>query len=75
MSGWRVVLWRCADQLLAAVLRDLDELVVDVEDVALLVGLRHDAGEVHDVGADLQLGLHLVQPAPASGLGATRALR
>ncbi len=68
---------RRADQLVAAVLRDLDELVVDVEDVALLVGLRDDAGDVHDVGAHLQLGLDVGQACLASaaelGLGGRAA--
>ena len=53
---------RLADQFVAAVFRHLDELLVDRDDVALLVGLRHDAGDVHDVGAHLELGFELLDP-------------
>ena len=53
---------RRTDQLPAVVLGDLDELVVDAEDVALLVSLGDDARDIHDVGANLQLGLDRVEP-------------
>ena len=56
MAG-RVV--RVADQFLAAVLGDLNELFIDAQDVALEIGLRHDAGEVGDLGAYFQFR-HLV---------------
>ena len=52
---------RLTDQFLLAVLGDLDELVIDAQDVALLVGLRDDAGDIHDVGAHLQFGLDIGQ--------------
>ena len=50
------------DQLVLGVLRDLEELFVDAKDVALLVGFRDDAGEIHDVGAHLEFGLDGIEP-------------
>ena len=50
------------DQLVLGVLRDLEEFLVHGQDVALLVRFRHDAGEIHDVGAHLQLGLDGIEP-------------
>ena len=58
---------RLADQLVAPVLGHLNELVVDADDVALAVGFRHDAGDVHDVGTHLQLGLELGHAALEGG--------
>ena len=55
---------RLTDQFLLAVFRDLDELVVDAQDVTLLVGLRDDAGDIHDVGAHLQFALDIGQSRP-----------
>ena len=52
---------RLTDQFFLAVFRDLDELLVDAQDVAFLVGLRDDAGDIHDVGAHLQFGLDIGQ--------------
>ena len=48
---------RLPNQLASAVLRDFNEFLVDADNIALFVGLGHDACEVHDVSAHLQLGL------------------
>jgi hypothetical protein len=66
---------RCADQLVAAVPGDLDELVVDADDVALLVGLGDDAGDVHDVGAHLAARLGIGQPLAQRGSSCSASWR
>ena len=50
-----------ADQFTLAVFGHFHVLVIDAQDVALLVGLRDNAGDVHDLGADPELTFQFSQ--------------